>query len=206
MSTQPQEQTITGRASLDTVDPLFVERWSPRAFDGSAIPFEDLLTLFEAARWAPSAYNYQPWRFLFSTNGDEHWGLFLGTLMPNNQIWAGNASALVLVLSDTLVDQGKPEGPAPSRSHSFDAGASWASLALQAIQLGYHTRAMGGVDRDRAGAELSIPERYQIEIAIAIGRRAPVDSLPENLRARETPTDRRPLSDLVFEGPFAGAR
>lgn len=206
MSTQPREQAVTGRASLHTVDPLFVERWSPRAFDGSAIPFEDLLTLFEAARWAPSAYNYQPWRFLFSTNGDEHWDLFLGALIPTNQIWAGNASALVLVLSDTLVDQGKPEGPAPSRSHSFDAGAAWASLALQAIRLGYHTRAMGGVDRDSARAALSIPDRYQIEIAIAIGRRAAVDSLPETFRAREVPTGRRPLSDFVFAGPFTIAR
>lgn len=184
------------------VDPLFLSRWSPRAFDGSPIPRADLLTLFEAARWAPSSRNHQPWRFVFAERGDAHWDRFLGIVLPGNRLWAANASALVLVLSDTLVDRAEAGEAEPSRSHSFDTGAAWASLALQAVKLGYHTRAMGGIDRDLARKALAIPERFSIEVGVAVGRRAARETLPEQLRGREIQTGRRALAELVFAGRF----
>ena len=118
------------------VDPLFLERWSPRAFDGSEMPEEDLLTLFEAARWAPSAFNSQPWRFLYARRGDADWERFLGLLIPWNQSWAHSASALVYILSDTLPFTDKAGEPATSHTHSYDSGAAWACLALQASRHG----------------------------------------------------------------------
>ena len=185
------------------IAPLFVERWSPRAFDGSEMPEEDLLSLFEAARWAPSAFNSQPWRFLYARRGDPDWQRFLGLLIPWNQSWAHSASALVYILSDTLPFTDKATGePAQSHTHSFDAGAAWVSLALQATRLGYQAHGMSGVDFERAQAELGVPDRYRIEAAAVIGRIGDPAILPEKLRARETPSGRKPLGDLVFAGNF----
>ena len=108
------------------IDPMFLDRWSPRAFDGSPIREHDLLKLIEAARWAPSAYNVQPWRFLYALRDDAKWPLFLELLIPFNQSWASSASALIFILSDRKMrnPDGSPSGD--SYTHSFDAGAAWA--------------------------------------------------------------------------------
>lgn len=185
------------------IDPLFLERWSPRAFDGSDMPDEDLLTVFEAARWAPSAFNSQPWRFLYAKSGDENWARFLALLIPWNQSWAASASVLVYILSDSLPSVDKETGaPAPSRTHSFDTGAAWACLALQATRMGYHAHGMSGIQYDLARAELSLPDRYRLEAACAIGRIGDPATLDDKLRAREAPSGRKPLSDFVFAGDF----
>jgi len=185
------------------LDPLFLERWSPRAFDGSDIPDEDLLTIFEAARWAPSAFNSQPWRFLYAKRGDPDWERFLSLLIPWNRSWAHSASVLVYILSDTLPFTDRKTGePAPSTTHSFDAGAAWASLALQATLMGYHAHGMSGIEYDLARAELRIPDRYALNAACAIGRIGDPAILDDKLRARETPSDRKPLADFVFRGGF----
>jgi nitroreductase len=192
--------TPPSRRADAPIDPLFTDRWSPRSFDRSAISDIDLATLFEAARWAPSAFNHQPWRFVFARQGGTDWQRFVSLLMPFNAGWAQNASALVFILSDTLIQlPGKPE-PGLSHSHSFDAGAAWAQLALQATRLGYSTHGMTGVDFARARTELGVPERFRIEAAIAIGRRGDKTHLPEQLQAREAPSDRRPVAELVMEG------
>lgn len=188
------------RAAAHPIDPLFTDRWSPRAFDGSAIAQADLDTMLEAARWAPSAFNYQPWRFLYAHRGDAAWERFLGGLVPFNRDWAQQAGVLLYVLSDTLMDKGDGSEPKPSHSHSFDAGAAWAALALQATRLGYHTHGMTGVDFDAARAALGAPGRFRIEAAVAIGKRGDPAILPEGLRARETPSDRKPIADFAFEG------
>jgi len=187
------------------IDPLFLERWSPRAFDGSDIPDEDLMAMFEAARWAPSAFNSQPWRFLYAKRGDEDWERFLSLLIPWNQGWAHSASVLAFILSDSLpfVDR-KTNEPQPSHTHSFDAGAAWASLALQATRMGYHAHGMSGVDFDRLRAELAVPERYRPEAAFVIGRIGDPATLDDRLRARELPSDRKPIADFVFRGNFPG--
>jgi nitroreductase len=195
MATSPREVTRP-------VDPLILERWSPRAFDGSAIPQADIDTLFDAARWAPSAFNYQPWRFLYAHRDSADWARFLDLLFPFNQGWVQHAGALVFVISDTLMAAPGSEDYKPSHSHSFDAGAAWATLALQATRLGYHTHAMTGVDFDKARAELAVPERFRIEAAIAIGRQGDKASLPEALQTREAPSGRHEIETFAHQGNF----
>lgn len=193
----------TPTRSTDTaLDQIFLDRWSPRAFDGSALSPADLRTIFDAARWSPSAFNYQPWRFLYALNGDANWESFLSILIPFNQSWAKNASALVIIASDTLM-QG-PDGSNPSHSHSFDTGAAWAQLGLQAHKLGYHAHGMTGIDFDKARALLDIPPHFRVEAAAAIGRIGDVSTLPEGLRTREVPSGRKALDEILFAGKFPG--
>jgi len=196
---------MSPRQADHEIDPLFLERWSPRAFDGSEIPDEDLLAIFEAARWAPSAFNSQPWRFLYAKRGDADWDRFLSLLIPWNQGWAHSASVLVYILSDSLPFTDKETGaPAGSHTHSFDAGAAWVSLALQATRMGYHAHGMSGIQHELARAELAIPERYRLEAACVIGRIGDPAMLDDKLRARETPSGRKPLGEFVFRGNFPG--
>ncbi|WP_188061867.1 nitroreductase family protein [Sphingobium sp. KCTC 72723] len=194
--------TVTSRTVTRPVEPLFLDRWSPRAFDSSAIPQADLDTIFDGARWAPSAFNYQPWRFLYAHRDDADWARFLDVLLPFNQSWVRNAGALIFVLSDTLSSAPGSDEAKPSHSHSFDAGAAWALLALQATRLGYHTHAMTGVDFDKARAQLAVPERFRIEAAVAIGRMGDTSVLPEALAAREIPSDRKPVESIARQGNF----
>ena len=190
-----------GRTAQYPIDPMFLERWSPRAFDSEEISEELLMTLFEAARWAPSAFNAQPARFLYARRGTPNWPKFLSLLIPFNQSWAERASALVAIVSQTTVTKPGAE-PTPSYSHSFDAGAAWAYLALQASRLGLHVHGMTGFDHKRAPVELNVPADHRVEAMIAIGRLGDKSLLPEGLQARETPNDRKLLSELVFEGGF----
>jgi len=193
---------MPARQANHPIDPLFLERWSPRAFDGSDLPEEDLLTIFEAARWAPSAFNSQPWRFLYARRGDANWERFLGLLIPWNQGWAHSASVLIYILSDTLPFVGKAGEPATSHTHSFDAGAAWACLALQATRMGYRAHGMSGVDFDRARIELAVPHRFRVEAAAAIGRIGDPAILTEKLQAREFPSGRNPVEQFAFAGNF----
>ncbi|MHA6769876.1 nitroreductase family protein [Sphingobium ummariense] len=186
------------------VEPLFLDRWSPRAFDGSAMPQADLDTLFDAARWAPSASNHQPWRFLYAHRDSADWGRFLDLLVPANQTWAKNASVLLFVLSDRMMPVSGSDELQPFRTHSFDTGAAWALLALQATRLGYHTHGMAGIDYDRVPRELAIPDRFQVEAAVAIGRQADKSILPEQLQAREVPSGRKEIEAFAHAGNFAG--
>ncbi|WP_340265554.1 nitroreductase family protein [Sphingobium mellinum] len=195
----PPSRTVT-RA----VDPLFIERWSPRAFDASALPQQDLDTIFDAARWAPSAFNYQPWRFLYAHRDSADWARFLDLLLPFNQSWVQHASVLVYILSDRMMASPGSSELKPSHSHSFDAGAAWALMALQATRLGYHSHAMTGVDFDRARDELAVPDRFRLEAAVAIGRRADKAILPEALQAREEASGRRDIDAFAHAGNFVG--
>ncbi len=192
------------RVADHPIDPTILERWSPRAFDKSVVTQSDLLTLFEAARWAPSAFNSQPWRFVYALRDKPRWDLLLATLLPFNQDWAQHSSALIYILSDTLfTPPGKTE-PEPATTASFDTGAAWGTLALQATRLGLHLHAMAGFDRARAAEVLHSGARYRIEAAVAVGRIGEADSLPEALRAREFPSPRKPLSEIAFEGILPG--
>jgi nitroreductase len=182
------------------VDPAFVSRWSQRAYTAEPIPDPVLFSFLEAARWAPSGGNAQPWRFIYAKREAEHWQDFLALGNERNRRWASNASALVLLLSRKL--RSGAGGPQPSRSHSFDAGAAWANLAHQAHLAGWSARAMGGFDRDAARALLSVPMEYKLEVLIAIGKAGQRDNLPDDLRELELPTGRLPLSSLVANGRF----
>lgn len=183
------------------IDPMFVQRWSPRAFTGEDIPETTLLSFFEAARWAPSSMNAQPWRFAYARRGSAAFDRFLGALAPANRVWAARASAIVAIASVTTLKLPDRPDPVRSESHSFDAGAAWAQFALQAHLAGWSTHAMGGFDRARANEVLAPPPDHHVEVFVAVGKRGDPASLPEWARLREKPSDRRPLADLVQEGP-----
>jgi len=184
------------------VDRLFVERWSPRAFADEEIPRGELSVLFEAARWAPSSMNAQPWRFVYARRGTPAFARFVDLLNPRNQEWAVRSAALVAVVSRNLLDLPGKDAPVPSPTHSFDAGAAWAHLALQAHLRGWATHGMAGFDRERAQRELEVPSDHTIEAFVAIGRTGDPSVLPEWARAREVPSGRRPVAELVCEGSF----
>jgi len=188
-----------------SIDALFTRRWSPRAFTGEALDVPTLLGFLEAARWAPSGFNAQPWRFIYGLHGTPAWTPLFESLSDYNQGWAQRASALVLVLSRGVwTAPGKTE-PQANTSHTFDAGAAWAHLALQVELAGWHSHGIGGFDRDKARAALGIPADYDLHAIVAIGRRGHKDILPEALQAREAPNQRLPLASLVAEGRFSFA-
>jgi len=192
---------IMPRSTDHLIDPDMLARWSPRSFTDENIGDVELMTLFEAARWAPSAFNGQPWHFVYARRGSADWQKFVDLLVPFNQEWAQHAAALVFVAS--RVSQKNAEGQLQTtRSHAFDAGAAWSMLALQAIKLGWHAHAMGGFDHDRAMSELGVPEGWRIEVAVAIGRQGDGSRLNETLRSREVPSQRKPLTEIVSEGRF----
>ncbi|MFT3917654.1 MAG: nitroreductase family protein [Anaeromyxobacteraceae bacterium] len=187
------------------IDPLFHERWSPRAFSDAEIPVATLRGLFEAARWAPSAMNAQPWRFVWARRGTPAFDRLLATLAPANQAWARRAAALVALASaETLTVAG--QGAVPSASHAFDAGAAWAQLALQAHLWGWGTHAIGGFDRAAAAEAIGLPAAHRLEVVIAIGKRGDPGTLPEWAKARERPNDRKAVEEIAFEGTFGVAQ
>ena len=192
----------TPRVATHPIDPLFLERWSPRAFDGSKLSDTELFTILEAARWAPSSFNHQPWRFVYAHRESADWERFAGLLMPFNAMWARNAAVLLFILSDTMIHLPRAPAPTISHSHSFDAGAAWAYMALQAIRMGIRTHGMVGLDFERARKELSVPDSFRIEAAIAIGRVGDKSKLPPEMQAREVPNSRRDLAEFIMEGRF----
>jgi nitroreductase len=180
-----------------SVDRIFLNRWSPRAMSGEEISRDELMSLFEAARWAPSSYNSQPWRFLYTMRNTENWELFFNLMAEGNQAWANNAAALIVVASKKTFDNGKP-----SRTHSFSAGAAWENLALQGSLKGLVVHGMQGFDYDRARQVLNIPDDYEVEAMIAIGKPGKKENLTEKLQEREFPSTRKKVSEIAFEGKF----
>jgi len=183
------------KASYPIAD-IFIKRWSSRALSDKPITTEELMPLFEAARWAPSAYNEQPWRFVYTHRETKLWHELLATLIPVNQSWAKNSAVLIVVLSKNLFDKTGEQ----SQWHSFDVGAAWMSLALQASLNKLIVHAMGGFDYDKVKEILHVPSEFNVEIMMAVGKPGKKESLPPELQAREMPNDRKPLSEIVFEG------
>lgn len=182
------------------VEPLFVDRWSPRSFTGEPVPDAVLLSALEAARWAPSASNAQPWRFIIARAGDAAWADFVDLLLPRNRIWAEHASALILIVSARTVE--RRGAVVANVSHSFDAGAAWASFAHQALLLGWHTHGIGGFDRDAARERLGVPDDFAVETMVALGQQADIATLHADFHAQESPNGRRPMAETVFPGRF----
>lgn len=180
------------------IEQLLVDRWSPRAMTGEAMPVEELMPLFEAARWAPSSFNAQQWRALYAGRESEHWPRFLDLLVDANKSWAKNAAYFVLFISRRLFDHNDK----PSITHSFDAGAAWENFALQAFRQGLAVHGMQGFDYERARTELNIPDDFQVEAMAAVGRLAPKEVLPAALQKRELPNERRKVSESICEGSF----
>jgi nitroreductase len=145
--------------------------------------------LFEAARWAPSTYNEQEWRFLYARRDTEHWEIFFDLLMEANQVWCDQAAALVVVLSHRAFQRNGKPNPV----HTFDAGAAFQNLALQGTAIGLIVHAMAGFSRDKARSALKIPDDFAVEAMIAIGQPGDPDNLPEHLKEKETPSSRHPV-------------
>lgn len=182
------------------VHELIERRWSPLAFSAQAVEPEKLCSLLEAARWAASSYNGQPWSFIISTkeNEREHARL-LGCLVEGNRQWARHAPVLMLSIAKLDFDANNQ----PNRHAFHDVGQAVSSLALEATAQGLFIHQMAGMDVAKAREEFSIPEGYEPVAAIALGYAGDHESLPENLRAREeSPRVRRAQKDFVFTGKW----
>ena len=180
------------------IQPLLLDRWSPRAMSGEPISREELMRLFEAARWAPSSFNAQQWRALYAHRDTEHWPVFFNLLVEANKVWAKNAAVLVVFISRKTFDHDNE----PSVTHSYDTGAAWENFALQGFRQNLVVHGMEGFDYERARFDLRIPDEFQIEAMAAVGRPGPKELLPERLQKRESPNDRRKVRESIFEGPF----
>jgi nitroreductase len=183
------------------IDPLFTQRWSPRAFENTAIPDTALDAGFEAARWAPSGGNSQPWRFVTSKRDSSSWTQFNGFLVDSNRLWAKESSALIVLLAKKDFFWGPDL--VQSSSYSLDTGAAWMSFALQMTKLGWSTHAMAGFDKEKVRTELLIPENYSVEVMIAVGKIADKSKLPTELQGRESPSDRLALNQISFRDRLA---
>ncbi|GLS85129.1 nitroreductase [Cypionkella aquatica] len=178
----------------------FTSRFSPRGFTEKTLTEAQLLSLFEAARWAPSASNNQPWRFAYGLRGDAAFGKIVEGLVPFNRTWAEKAAALVVVASRGTVEKDGVE--TPNAWAQFDAGTAWGYFALQAHHAGLVAHAMGGFDAGILAKNLKLPEGYMLHAVVAVGEHGDIDNLPEALQAREAPNDRLPLAKTVAHGGF----
>jgi nitroreductase len=177
------------------VEDLILRRWSPRAYSDKDVTADELKRLFEAARWAASSSNEQPWRFLVGRKGDETYQKIFNALVEFNQSWAGSAPVLVLsVAKKTFTAKGTP-----NRHCLHDTGAAMANLALQATANGLHTHSMAGFDNEQMRASFAIPSDYEMGAVTAIGYFGDPESLPDHLRKMEvSPRQRKPLEEFVF--------
>ncbi|WP_246787937.1 nitroreductase family protein [Bradyrhizobium sp. CCBAU 53421] len=197
-----QDPALRIRVPEHPAERIFVERWSPRGFTQDSIPITILNTFFEAARWAPSAFNSQPWRFLYALRSQSEFQTFLAPLIEFNQGWARHAAALIYLLSrKDFTPPGKTNAQF-SRTHSFDSGAAWANFANQATAAGWAAHAMSGFDADKARDELKVPKTFAVEIAIAVGRKGDSAHLSPTLAQREQPSARSSIEDFVAGGLF----
>ena len=180
--------------------PIIRDRWSPRAFDASKpVPQDALISVLEAARWAASSNNVQPWRFIVATSADaEAHAKALSGFNERNQRWAKNAPVLITALYRKVNDEGAPTG-----ASAFDLGAAVAQAVLQATALGLVVHQAGGIDKDKIRATYAIPDDTEVAVAFGLGYQAEETVLPDDLREREhAPRARKDLSQIVFAGSY----
>jgi nitroreductase len=177
------------------VEDLFLRRWSPRAFADKKVSTDDLKKIFEAARWAASSYNEQPWRFFLGRKGDATYQKIFDALVEFNQGWAKSAPVLILsVGSNKFAQSGHP-----NKYSIHDTGAATANLSLQATALGLHTHSMAGFDHAKARKAFNVSEDYDIGAVTALGYFGDPATLHDQLRAGEVaPRERKPLSEFVL--------
>lgn len=179
-----------------SIHELLRNRWSPRAFSDKPVPLDILRSLFEAARWAPSSSNEQPWAFLVATKDDpEAHARLLSVLVETNQFWAKHSSVLALAISELeFARTGQP-----NRNAFYDTGQAVAHLTVEATSRGLFVHQMAGFDPQKAMELYQIPKGWQPIAAFVIGYYGNPQSLPENLRERElTPRSRKPLASFVM--------
>lgn len=178
--------------------PLILNRWSPRAMSGEKISDEELMSLFEAARWAPSSYNNQPWRFIYAKRETAHWNKLFDLLIDFNKSWCNQAAVLGVVISENIFEKTKK----PSVTHSFDAGAAWENLCLEGSHRNLVVHGMEGFDYQKARKSLNVPEHFDVLAMFAVGKKAPKESLSSDLQKKEVPSTRKKVSELIMEGSY----
>lgn len=196
---QIAEEVQNHRKADYPINPLFLNRWSPRSYSDRIVSEQDLLTVLEAARWTPSAGNRQPWRFIIAKT-EEQLQTLRELVQPSHRPWTDKAPAIIVLASYKL----KPEGGS-NPYHALDTGAAWQSIALQASLLGLSTRAIANFDNEKARQVLNVPEDYDLHLFIPIGYRGEIGDLHEDFRDREKPNDRRPLNEFIIEGKWKSA-
>lgn len=178
---------------------LIVRRRSLRAYSDAPLTATQINTLFEAARWAPSSVNEQPWQYIYAVRGEDLWDVIFETLNEGNRAWAKDAPLLVVSLArTTFLRNGRP-----NPSAMYDLGGANAILSLQATAMGLNVHQMGGYDHARLRQVLRVPSGVELGVVMAIGFPGDADQLPEPLRERERmPRVRRPVSDFVMDRPY----
>lgn len=182
------------------VDNLFIERRSLRSLSGESISQEDLMSLFEAAKWAPSSYNEQPWRFLYAHRDTPEWDMFFNFLVPVNQEWASRAGALVAIIARRNLKKNDQLNDV----YAFDTGAAWENMVLQGDLKGFCVHGIGGFDRQKASRDLLIPEGFEILCMASVGKPSSDISVLSArwAGAEQVPTQRKSLSTFVAQGVF----
>jgi nitroreductase len=185
------------------VHQLIRERWSPRSFAEKAVPKDVLRSLFEAARWAPSSNNQQPWAYLVATKDDkESFDKMLGVLVEFNASWAKNAAVLAIAVAELFF----PKNKVPNRNAQYDTGAASALLSVEATAQGLAVHQMAGFDPEKARQAFAIPAGWDAIATLAIGYPGDPNSLPPKLKDRElAPRTRKPISEFVMTGQWGYA-
>jgi nitroreductase len=198
LSHTPEEiEKLKHAPAVPGVIEVILQRWSPRAFSAKPVSKHDLRKIFEAARWAASSYNEQPWRFIVGHKGDPTYQKIFESLVEFNQSWAGSAPVLIL----SAASKNFAHNGSPNHFAIHDTGAATAYIALQATALGLHTHSMAGFDKNKARVAFGIPDTYDIGAVTALGYLGNVDNLPDGLMEREVaPRDRKALSEIVLSG------
>ena len=179
------------------IDPIYLKRWSPRSFKDQDVSDTILYSLFEAARWAPSAANIQPWRFIFAKTSEDK-DSFLSFINDGNIAWCQHAPVLIAVASQKKFPKGDDLNP----THAFDAGTAWGYLALEAARKGLIAHAMGGFNRAKAKEVLSLPDDFEVHAIVAVGYHGHIDQLDEKYHEREKPSNRKTIEEFIHEGTF----
>lgn len=193
------QQARNARTPAHPVADFLLGRWSPRAMTGEPLSDEELMTLFDAARWAPSSFNEQPWRFIYAKRDTPEWETLYNLLVEFNQQWARQAAVLMVIVSkDTFTKNDKP-----NMNHSFDTGSAWMALALQAASMGLVAHGMAGFDVDKAKQELGVPDGYTVEAMCAVGKLADKSTLSEDMQKQESPSSRNDIESFVMKGTFS---
>ena len=182
---------------MDKIHNLITDRWSPVAFDDRPVDYDKIHLLFEAAKWAPSARNAQPWRFIFTTKNMPDYKVFLDLLSEANQVWASTASLLVMPLAQVISTYKNR----PNRLAFYETGMAVGNLMIQASAMGLMVHQMGGYDMDRAKETLVIPTRYEPMTIMAIGYKGDPAKLPAKVAARESKERTRlEISKFLVQG------
>ncbi len=180
------------------IHPIIKKRWSPRAFQSTPIQKETVMRLLEAARWAPSSFNEQPWRFMVGFKGDNTWQRIHDAMVEFNQQWAGNAPVLIMAIGNKISSKGKTNAV-----YQYDVGQSMAYLTFQATEEGLAAHQMGGFSKEKAIELFDIPEDHEPIALMAIGHQDKPGTLsPDFEKMENAPRARKPLSELVFAGEF----